>query len=241
MRIRVREAKGVSILDVSGKLDINAAELIEVTGGLLKYNKVNIVCNFAKAEQIDYDGLSILVIAYKNVINRKGKMKFCNMPSHAVSLLKTVRLDTVFEMYQDEKSAIRSFREPISSIEKKSLRRRFKRLDTHVKVQYSLLARPSQSSDGRLSNISGAGLYIRCKKTYPIKTKLNLEIKLPDIAEAMKISGSVVWNADKDVQPHEYPGMGIRFTDISYDEQKDILDYIDKNISHRSGSGLYSE
>lgn len=191
--------------------------------------------------QIDYDGLSILVIAYKNVINRKGKMKFCNVPSHMLSLLKTAHLDSIFEIYNAEREALRSFREPAHHIEKKVLRRRFKRLDIHVKVQYSLLARPKQVYDGKLSNISGAGIYIRCKKTYPIKTKLHLQIKLPELSKPIKVSGVVIWNADKEIQPHEYPGMGIQFTDISYDEQDKIMEFIDKNISHRSGRGLYSE
>ena len=85
MKIRIRESKGVSILDISEKIDIHSAEIIEVTGGLLKYGKVNILCNFKGVVQIDYDGLSILVIAFKNVINRKGKMKFCNVPSSMLS------------------------------------------------------------------------------------------------------------------------------------------------------------
>jgi len=240
MRMRIRESKGVSILDISEKIDIHSAEIIEVTGGLLKYGKVDILCNFKGVTQVDHDGLSVLVIAYKNVINRKGRMKFCNVPSGVMSLLKMVHLDTIFEIYNDEKSALRSFRGPATSVDRKALRRRFKRLDIHVNVKYSLLARPKPAYESSLSNISGAGIYIKCKKTYPIKTKLYLLVKLPEVSEPLKLVGMVVWNADKQIQPHEYPGMGIRFTDISSDEQRQVLDFIDKNISHRSGKGFYT-
>ena len=104
-------------------------------------------------------------------------------------------------------------------------------------MKYSLFARPKQVYEGGLSNISGAGIYIHCKKTYPVRTRLNLEIELPDISEPVKVSAAVSWNADKEIQPHDYPGMGVEFTDISYEEQKELLEFIVKNTSSRSGRG----
>lgn len=241
MKIRIRNVKGVSVLDISGKIDIHSAELIEVLCGLLKYNKTDILCNLQNVEQVDYDGLSIFAIAYKNVLNQKGRMKFCSVSSSALSLFRTVHLDSVFEIYDNEEDALKSFKAPLSEVEMEALRRRFKRLDIHIKALYSLLSRPNKTYEGILSNISGAGIYVMCKKAYPVKTKLNLQIKLPDISEPLNCTGIVVWNADKEIQPHEYPGMGVQFINISSGLQKKILSFIDKNVSHRSGRGLYTE
>jgi len=241
MKIRIRNVKGVSVLDIKGKVDIHSAELIEVLCGLLKYNKTDILCNLRDVGQVDYDGLSIFAIAYKNVLNRKGRMKFCNVSPNVSALFRTVHLDSVFEIYNNEEDALKSFKTPLSEVEREALRRRFKRLDIHIKVSYSLLSRPDKTYEGILSNISGAGIYVKCRKTYAVKTKLNLQIKLPDVPEPVSCSGIVVWNADKEIQPHEYPGMGIQFMNISPGLQRGILNFIDKNVSHRSGRGLYTE
>lgn len=241
MKIKVREVREASVLDVNGNINIDSAEIIEVIGGLLKYNRLNILLNFKNVTGVDYNGLSVLVIAYKNITNHKGKLRFCNVPVYALTLLKTAHLDTIFEIYDNEKAALRSFKELASRVRNKVLRRRFKRLDMHINVSYNLPARPKQPHKGRLLNISGAGIYIRCKNIYPMKTRVNLKIDLPDFTKPIEVQGMVIWNADREIQPHEYPGMGFQFIDISSGVQKDILEFIDKNISHRSGRGLYTE
>ena len=241
MKIRIRMAGKVNVLDIEGKIDINSIQIIEIIGELLKYKKIDILCNFRNVEHLDYNGLSILTIAYKNVINRNGKMKFCNVPVHILGLFKVAHLDSTFEIYNNEKTALKSFNESTSQIEKRLLRRRFKRLYIHVDLKYSILARPKKHYKGRLINVSGTGVYIQTKNNFPVKTKLNLTIKFPAAAKAMDALGMVVWQADREIQPQAYPGMGIQFIDISSGMQKRILGFIDRNITHRSGKGLYTE
>ena len=68
MKIQVRTNENISILDISGSIDIDSAEIIEVTCQLLRYKNTDILFNFEEVESIDYNGLSILVIAYKNIL-----------------------------------------------------------------------------------------------------------------------------------------------------------------------------
>jgi len=234
MKIKVRSAGSVSILDITGNITIDSAEIIEVIGNLLNYKKMNILMNLANVQGIDYNGLSILAIAYKSVINHSGRMKFCNVPLHVLSVFKTAHLDAAFRIYDSEKIALGSFTEFISSIDKKALRRRFERLDMRIEVKYSLPARPKKLYSGKFLNISGDGMYIRCKDLFPVNTKVNLSIKLPQTRKAIDVFGIVAWNADREIQPHAYPGMGVRFIDIANDDQEKILEFIDKNTSHRS-------
>jgi hypothetical protein len=42
----------------------------------------------------------------------------------------------------------------------------------------------------------------------------------------------VVWLADKQIQPHGYPGMGVEFVNISQEKQKTVLEFIDRNLSN---------
>ena len=44
----------------------------------------------------------------------------------------------------------------------------------------------------------------------------------------------VIWIADKELQPHYYPGMGVAFISIGQEKEKAIIDFIDKNIIHRA-------
>jgi len=241
MKIQVRTNENISILDISGSIDIDSAEIIEVTCQLLRYKNTDILFNFEEVESIDYNGLSILVIAYKNILNHGYRARFCNISMQVIGLLKVAHLDSIFEIYPNEKAAIKSFNEAISQVEKKALRRRFDRLDVRITVTHSLFARPEVSYEGKVLNISGSGMYIYSKDTFPMNAKLKLQLNLPGINGIIDVRGIVVWGADREIQPHASPGMGVEFRDITHENQKIILDFIEKNISHRSSTELYSE
>ncbi|MDO8524877.1 MAG: STAS domain-containing protein, partial [Candidatus Omnitrophota bacterium] len=132
MSIKIREQANIHILDIDGRIDINSSELIETVGWLVSTGKINIIFNFENVDLIDYNGLSILAIAYKNIINHKGKLRLLNAPVSIIEILKVVKLDSIFELYTDEETAIRSFSE--SEAQKLHLRRKFPRLDIHLIV-----------------------------------------------------------------------------------------------------------
>jgi anti-sigma B factor antagonist len=237
MKIRVREAKDVTVLDVEGRIDIDASEFIETVGWVLKNNKLKILCNFESVELVDYSGLSILAIAYKNVINHNGVMKFCNVALHIRELFKIVQMDKVFISYDNENQALLNFDEKILELEKKQLRRRFKRLEINIDVVYTpKKAREGQARTykGRALNISGAGLFISTSNILPVKTQLSLEISVPKELVPIEMEGMVIWIADKNIQSYCYPGMGVQFINVDTQRQKDLIDFIDKNITHRS-------
>ncbi|UCD54883.1 MAG: PilZ domain-containing protein [Candidatus Omnitrophota bacterium] len=234
MQIRKRFANDVVILYIVGNIDVNSAEFIEQTGRLLKDGTQKILCNFTNVNLVDYNGLSILVIAYKNAINQKGILKFCNIPPHIKELFKIARLDTVFDIYADEKNALQSFRLS-TKVDKLLLRRRFKRIDINIPVRYKKgLSANTKLVKGKILNISGEGLFIHSKNTFPVSTQLYLEIEFGKKKELLTLMGAVIWLADKKLQPHAYPGMGISFINLDKKNQIKIIDFIDKNITRRS-------
>ncbi len=234
MPIRIREQEKIHILDIEGRIDINSSELIEMVGWLVNSGKVNIILNFENVDLVDYNGLSILAVAYKNVINHKGKLKLLNVPLSVVEMLKVVKLDSVFELYPDEVSAVKSFSE--SDTEKLQLRRKFPRLDIHLSVSYKMVSghKSPGTFEGRVLNISAAGLYVYTTHTLPINTLLDLHFDIPGSAAGLDAAGRVSWLADKDIQPHAYPGMGVSFSHLTADKERSIADFIDKNVTHRS-------
>jgi len=232
LKIRKRQEKNIVILLLEGKIDINSANFIEETGNLIKKGYNKILCDFSNVDMVDYNGLSIIVIAYKNVLNQKGIMKFCNIPPHVKELYKLIRLDLVFDVYDNQKQALSSFKTS-TKIDMLHLRRRFKRLDLEVPVKFTSSI-DSKRRTGKILNISAEGIFIYTKECLPVSSPIKLEINVINHKEVFCLRGEVVWVTDKDLEPHFYPGIGVKFMNIGFDEQKRIIDFIDKNITHRS-------
>ncbi len=235
MSVRIREVKDTHILDIDGKIDINSSDIIETVGWLVHTGKINIILNLESVDAVDYNGISILAIAYKSIVNHKGKLRFLNVPLSVIELFKVVKLESVFAVYTDEETAIESFYD--ENIEKLHLRRRFARLDIHLSVKYEISGQKNPKAfEGKVLNISAAGLYIYTRNTFPINTLLDLEFNLPNAPAVLETNGRVSWLADKEIQPHSYPGMGVSFIHLTSEKEKAIIDFIEKNITHRADS-----
>lgn len=238
MKIRTREVRDITILDVEGRIDIDSAEFIETVGGVLKNNGLKILCNFENVELVDYSGLSILAIAYKNAVNHNGMIKFYNVGMHIRELFRIVQMDRIFQCYDNEQQGLLNFDEKILELEKRLLRRRFKRLEINI-IEVSFTPKKTRAKEnrtyaGKVLNISGSGLFIYGSNILPIKTQLDLKISLPKEMVPLEMEGMVIWIAEKNLQPYCYPGMGVQFINVDSQKQKELLDYIDKNITHRS-------
>ncbi|MDP3791898.1 MAG: STAS domain-containing protein [Candidatus Omnitrophota bacterium] len=234
MPIRFRESGNITIIDAEGNIDINSSDIIEMIGYFLGSGKLNFILNFENVNMVDYSGLSVLAIAYKNVLNHKGKIKFLNVSPQVIELFKIVKLENTFEVYPDEESAIKSFYD--AAVLAMPLRRRFKRLDISLKVKYWLVGNQKRPKvfEGEILNLSAAGMYIFSKYTFPINSQIEMEIDLPGEIKFTDTAGRVIWLADKELQPHFYPGTGIAFTHLTPEKEKAIINFIDKNITHRA-------
>ena len=236
MNIGTRQANNISIVDIEGRIDINSSEIIETVGWLIKSRKTDILLNFDKVDLVDYSGVSILAIAYKNVMNHKGKMKFCSVALHIEELFKLVRLDSIFEIYKDELTALKTFHYE-SPIDKKPVRRRFKRLDVHIIAELRSKKKLKTAGNiwyrGKVLDLSGEGLFLYAKKSFPLGTKIELRINLRD-KKPFEVEGTVIWLADKTLQPQSYPGMGIHFKKLRKHDQDRVLTFINKHLTSRS-------
>ncbi|MDD5174312.1 MAG: STAS domain-containing protein [Candidatus Omnitrophota bacterium] len=233
MPARFRESGNITILDIEGNVDINSSDIIESVGYLLNSGKSNFIFNLENVNLVDYSGLSVLAIAYKNILNHKGKARFIHVSAQVIELFKMVKLEGVFETYADEESAIRSFYEESSGMA--HLRRRFKRLDMHLKIKYWVVGSQKRPKvfEGEVVNMSAAGLCVFSKYTFPVNSLLEIELIHRGEIIFLNSTAKVIWIADKELQPHFYPGMGIAFVHLSADNEKLIIDFIDKNITHR--------
>ena len=111
MNITQRQVGDVTILDVSGKITIGVGD-VQVRDAVhmaLGSGARNLVLNLRNVTTIDSAGVGELVSAYTTVTNRGGKLKLLNLPSKVNDILQITQLITVFEVFDSEDEAIRSF------------------------------------------------------------------------------------------------------------------------------------
>lgn len=106
----VRAVKGVTILDLSGRITLGDS-ITTLRDSFRREADTNskILLNLAQVNYVDSAGLGELVGCYTAMLNRRGSIKLCSMQSRLKELMQMTRLYTLFEVYPDEKSAIDSF------------------------------------------------------------------------------------------------------------------------------------
>jgi anti-sigma B factor antagonist len=234
MEIKIRQNNSVVILDLAGRIDVDSANLVEVVGQLVHDGYNDILCNLEEVDFVEYMGISVIIIAYKEIVNNRGRMKFCNVPTHLRNIFCIAGLDKIIDIYINEEEAINSFKEDkaIENIKKMQLRRRFKRLPIDIKIE--LKAKHLRSPvclKLDVLNLSGIGAYIFGCDKFKLGDEVILKMKLPPKLKELELEAKVVWIPDKQVQPHDYPGMGVEFLRLPTDIQQELVAFIERNIS----------
>ncbi|TRZ94269.1 STAS domain-containing protein [bacterium] len=237
LEIRIRQKYNIVILDLSGRVDVDSANLVEVVGQCLRDGYVDILCNFEDVESIDYMGVSVVVIAYKEVVNNQGRMKFVNIPAHLKGVFAVSGIDRTIEVYASDTLALNSFKEDkiIENIKKMQLRRRFKRLPIDLKIELkSKLPNSPHCLKVDILNLSAVGAFIFGCDEFKLGDEVILKMKLAPRKDELELEAKVVWIPDKEVQPHEYPGIGVEFRNISASDQQKLIAFIERNLSFMS-------
>lgn len=111
MRVNVRQREGVTILDLKGKITIGVGDVAmrEAIHEALSAGAKKILVNLEDVSTIDSSGVGELVSSYTTVTNRDGKLKLLNLPPKVADILQITQLITVFDVFEEEDEAVRSF------------------------------------------------------------------------------------------------------------------------------------
>jgi anti-sigma B factor antagonist len=111
MKASVRDVSGVQILDLKGKVTIGSGDvqLRDTIQSLVNSGKIQILVNMKEVTAIDSSGIGELVGCYTTVTNKGGKLKLVHLPPKISDILTVTQLITVFDIYEDESEAVRSF------------------------------------------------------------------------------------------------------------------------------------
>jgi anti-sigma B factor antagonist len=112
MKIDERAVEGVTILDLQGKMLIGEGDelLREKINQLVENGTERIVLNLAEVPYVDSAGLGEIVRCYTTVSRKNGKLKLLHLTKRIHDLLSITKLLTVFETYDTEEEAIKSFK-----------------------------------------------------------------------------------------------------------------------------------
>lgn len=112
-----RDAGQVTVVDLSGRITLGdgSALLRKTIRGLLDEERKMILLNLADVDYIDSSGIGELVSGYTAVKNRSGDLKLLHLTKKVRDLLQITKLYTVFDVFTDESSALRSFTNPAAA------------------------------------------------------------------------------------------------------------------------------
>src|SRR6266567_5400683 len=112
MTTNIRQVGGVTIVDISGRIVLGeeSAALRNLVCDLLNKGHKKILLNLGDVNYIDSSGLGELVSAYTTSKNQGGELKLLNLTKKVHDLLQITKLYTVFDVRDDETSAVKSFK-----------------------------------------------------------------------------------------------------------------------------------
>jgi len=112
LKVSTRQVDGVSIVDCSGRITLGEGSVVlrDTVKDLLAKGQKKILLNLGDVNYIDSSGIGELVSAYTTVKNQGGELKLLNLTKKVHDLLQITKLYTVFDVKDDEATAVKSFR-----------------------------------------------------------------------------------------------------------------------------------
>ena len=112
LTISSREVDGVTVLDLSGRITLGegSVQLRDAVSGLISKGTKGILLNLSDVNYIDSSGLGELVSAFTTAKNQGADVKLLGLTKKVKDVLQLTKLYTVFDIYDDEASAIASFK-----------------------------------------------------------------------------------------------------------------------------------
>ena len=111
VKLNTRQVGDVSVVDVAGRITLGegSSALRDALRDLVGKNHKKILLNLGEVSYIDSSGIGEMVSGFTTVSNQSGVVKLLNLTKRVKDLLQITKLYTVFEVFEDETAAVRSF------------------------------------------------------------------------------------------------------------------------------------
>ena len=111
IKLNTRQVGDVSVLDISGRITLGegSSALRDALRDVVSKGQKKILLNLGEVSYIDSSGIGELVSGFTTVTNSGGQLRLLGLNKRVKDLLQITKLYTVFDVHEDEASAVRSF------------------------------------------------------------------------------------------------------------------------------------
>jgi len=111
VKLTTRQVGDVTVVDAVGRITLGegASTFRDTIRDLVSNGQKKLLLNLAEVSYIDSSGIGEMVSGFTTVTNQGGQVKLLNLTKRVKDLLQITKLYTVFEVFDDEAAAVRSF------------------------------------------------------------------------------------------------------------------------------------
>jgi len=111
MQVIERRIGDVTVLQLIGRLELETGDLIlrDTINHLVEEGQVKLVLDMKDVTRLDSAGIGMLVSKYLTVRRAGGTIKLLHPTERTDHLMDITKLTTVFQVFDDEASAVKSF------------------------------------------------------------------------------------------------------------------------------------
>jgi anti-sigma B factor antagonist len=111
VKLTTRQVGDVTVIDATGRITLGegASAFRDTVRDLAAKGTKRILVNLGDVSYIDSSGIGELVSGFTTVTNGGGQLKLVGLSRRVKDLLQITKLYTVFDVYDDEAAAVRSF------------------------------------------------------------------------------------------------------------------------------------
>jgi anti-sigma B factor antagonist len=111
VKLTTRQVGDVTVIDAVGRITLGegASTFRDKVRELVAGGNKKMLLNLAEVSYIDSSGIGEMVSGFTTVTNQGGVVKLLSLTKRVKDLLQITKLYTVFEVFEDEATAVRSF------------------------------------------------------------------------------------------------------------------------------------
>ena len=111
VKLTTRQVGDVTVIDAAGRITLGegASTFRDMIRDLASKGNKKLLLNLSDVSYIDSSGIGELVSGFTTVTNHGGVLKLLGLSKRVKDLLQITKLYTVFEVFDDEAAAVRSF------------------------------------------------------------------------------------------------------------------------------------
>jgi anti-sigma B factor antagonist len=112
LKTTTRQVDGVSVVDLSGRITLGEASVAvrDAINDLMDKGNKKILLNLTEVNYVDSSGIGVLVSSLTTVRSHGGELKLVNITKRIRDLLQITKLYSLFDIKDDEATAVASFR-----------------------------------------------------------------------------------------------------------------------------------